>query len=375
MITFGKQQGIVVLGLSAFALTAFSAPLAPETSYANALFRQLTGISLPFGDSRRSEMEKKVREGHLVEAAHVATEDDSFFNTTLVQLAAPLSNRAESSLVDMNDFIAMIVGTARDDRDLREALFANARYGLAGGYPFPPGPLPLNLRKTLQRFEPQSPERPGGAGVLTSDQWAREHLYKGTNRRGIEYAFREFLCTPIADLADGSVPDNFVRRDVDHHPGGDSRTYESTCRRCHAGMDALGGAYAYYSSDSLASYSHPLYDHRPQGKMNQNGDVYPAGRITVDDYWVNLWTGGHNASLGWRGPTQGRGISELGLMLANTSAFSRCMIKRVFTEVCRKAPDPQQVQALSGDFESGGYKLRRLFENVAVSPGCIAIAQ
>src|SRR5262249_20265425 len=148
-----------------------------------------------------------------------------------------------------------------------------------------------------------------------------------------------FLCKKLDQLMDISLPDVYVRRDVDRSPGGDSRTYKQRCIGCHSGIDALAGAFSYYDGDSAGE----IADIRTYGgtqvnkndpnspwaqvheKMNQNYTNYPLGHATTDASWLNLWVGPHYADIGWRGATSGSGVKELGQMLARSEAFSNCM--------------------------------------------------
>src|SRR5262249_42534089 len=58
-------------------------------------------------------------------------------------------------------------------------------------------------------------------------------------------------------------------------------------------------------------------------------------------------------------------------------AFPFCMAKRVFKKICRRDPVSAEMQALSAmgeKFESSGYRLRWLFEETAIQPGCSPLA-
>jgi hypothetical protein len=108
--------------------------------------------------------------------------------------------------------------------------------------------------------------------------------------------------------------------------------------------------------------------------MNKNGQTYREGYVTYDDSWVNYITTGANAAFGWRGPMRGYGMHEFGTMLGNARAFSACMTKRAFSEICKRAPtgaDDADVERLAESFEADGYKLKGLFEQVAVTEACL----
>ena len=50
------------------------------------------------------------------------------------------------------------------------------------------------------------------------------------------------------------------------------------------------------------------------------------------------------------------------------------MVKRVFADLCGRTPDETErdtIQRLAKGFEDGGYKIRALFEETAITPGCV----
>jgi len=112
-----------------------------------------------------------------------------------------------------------------------------------------------------------------------------------------------------------------------------------------------------------------------QDKMNRNWTNYPAGHVTIDASWVNMWTGPKYADLGWRGPTKGNGIKELGQMLARSEAFANCMTTRVFKHVCLREPEGNETSELNGiarSFESDmRYSMKSLIAKVSSQPACL----
>ncbi len=378
------------------ALSPLQSAVADTKSKSERLFKRLTGYPLPLNDPRRSQIESLVSQGRNLEAARIASADPSFLNLTVRQFAAPLSNRAESPRVPLNDFIAMFIGVTRDNRDARELLSGNFLYignsndpafrtacsaansNNAASCTYSPSQATsmshftaidrLNLAQHLIRISPQRPDVSDAAGVLTSYAWAASFFSAGTNRRATAYALQEFLCTSIQEMADTSIPDTRIRRDVDRAPGGDSSTFQTECRGCHGGMDALSGAWAYFDNqNSLQSAS-------IREKMNQNSTVFPDGYVTRDDSWVNLFTRNQNTSLQWRGTMSGRGVSEFGKMLANSGAFSRCMAKRAFNRICHRDPELSESAIINGlkeKFETSNYNLKSLIEEAAILPTCL----
>ena len=168
---------------------------------------------------------------------------------------------------------------------------------------------------------------------------------------------------------DNSVPDFRVRRDVDRNPGGDSRSYQSLCKGCHAGMDALAGAFSYYDFTTGKIF----YDRREpevDSKINHN-PLYSDGHITTSDSWVNLWNKGQNAELGFPQGDHGYGVSSLGKMIVETTSFSQCMATQVFETVCFKKPqtsgEKQVIVNLAQSFRDDNHNMKNLFVNTALT--------
>lgn len=391
----------------------FAASLFPSASFAGAreqairLFDRLAGVPIALDDPRLAQMESLIKQGKLQEAAQVATNDDGFYNITIKHLSVPMTNVAEDVLAPFNDTSATMIGIVRDDLDARLFLTGDFIYkadasvtGTQGGIDIQTDRAiygsnrhydylearRINLRQKLiqapqkiyitTNATTETPQvHPDAAGLLTTRQWGQAHLEGGTNRRPIQYAFMEFLCLPNTMMRDATMPDNRVRRDVDRAPGGSVPNYLNTCRSCHGGMDGLAGSYAFY--ENVISNGDDFTRYRAgtvANKMNQLATMYPAGFVTVDDSWVNNYVKNQNASIGWTGEMTGKGVKQLGIMLSNTQAFAGCMAKRAFTEVCRRKPgdsDANLLQSLSDDFQSSGFKFRRLMEKAAIAPACL----
>ncbi len=383
-ISRGWWSGIWAITALALAPRASAEAAAPDpnAAYAQRLYQRLTGV--PLDDARLAQMTTLVGQGRIQDAAHIATSDPFFYNMTVWDMATGIATVDQTPYVDFNDLMAMIVGVTKDDLDARTLLSGNFHYEGRGSLSLPApslsdnehykeiGARRVNLKDDLLRVDGQLLQSPDTAGVLTSRQWASQHFNAGTNRRALEHTFQEFLCAPLQNWKDIGLPEYHIRRDIDRAPGGDPANFQNVCRTCHAGMDAMAGAFAqfdykdgkpvYYGTGNVAA------------KYNQNGLVYPDGYVTLDDTWINMATEHHNVAFGWRGPTEGSGARELGTMIANAKAYGTCWTKRAFREVCKRAPtsnDDALITALSDQFEAGGYKLRGLFEQVASSEACL----
>ncbi|MFP5385644.1 MAG: hypothetical protein ACLGHN_06160 [Bacteriovoracia bacterium] len=328
------------------------------------------------------EMELAIAGGRPEEAAEIAVNHPNFYNIVLKNWIKPWSNREQTSRTELNDYVATIIGIIRDDVPFTEVLSGDIIYTVNGS----PSPYSvtnndhyedaedrnINLMTSLMR-QTQSALTglPASAvsGVITTRAAGEAFFSAGTNRRINRFNFINYLCRDYEELHDVNIADFRVRRDVERNPGGDSRTYRNKCVGCHAGQDALGGAYAYYDFvGGQLVYTPGIV----VSKMNHNV-YYKDGFVTTDDSWINTWAQGQNAVLGWRGPTQGRGVKELGQMLSRSKAFSQCMARKVFKVICLKdainTDDVNMVDELASRFEQDNYNMKQLFINTSV--GCI----
>jgi hypothetical protein len=203
------------------------------------------------------------------------------------------------------------------------------------------------------------------AGLLSTRAFGKAYYSAGTNRAAFAFSMKNFFCKDMEELNDTTVPDFRVRRDIDRAPGGDTTTFKQRCVGCHAGMDAMSGAFAYYNYNGGVTYE----PGQVVSKMNHNV-FYPDGHVTIDDSWMNLWDEGANASLGWGSPKSGQGAKEFGMLLSTSDAFPKCMSKQVFEKVCFKSPttvrDELIVLAGSKLLKSNGFNMKELFIKTAI---------
>jgi len=372
--------GIVVL-LFAVADAAFGQP--PPSALA--VFHRLTGTPFASGDARRETIEQLLGEGKLKEAARIAQSDPHFLDIKVRDLAAQYTNVDENPVVPFDDLQALFIGLARDNVDFRQILTGDLRYQAGANRGLTAPTLKANTHhqemekkrlrasEVLERHEPQWENTFTSAGALTTYSFAKAHYSAGTNRRAFKYAFQEFLCRKPEVWRDASVPDDFVRKDVDRAPAKRPDTYQTDCRGCHAGMDAMDGAFAQFDFKDQSLVILPVGGVVP--KMNQNEHVYEFAEKTMDSRWVNYLTVNHNEDIGWHGKTEGNGIREFGEMIANADGFADCLAERVFRQVCRvRHPPRDAVQELGTAFREGGYLIKELFVASAVHPQCVTTA-
>jgi hypothetical protein len=217
------------------------------------------------------------------------------------------------------------------------------------------------------------------AGVVTTRAAARAFFIDGTNRAMFRFTMLNHMCHDLEQAKDITrIPDR-IRQDVSRSPGGDSRIFLNNCIGCHSGMDPLAGAYAYYdyvyddAGDPEGDNGQLVYDAtQVASKYFNNDSNFEHGFVTTDDSWFNYWRDGQNAMLGWNTslPSAGNGAKTMGWELANSAAFARCQVEKVFENVClhpvEDAADRSQIDAMVGSFRASNYNLKRVFAESAL---------
>lgn len=391
------------------------------------IFQRLTGVKTPIYDPVLTQMVQRLNANDPIGAAALATNDFRFINITVRDFASKMSNRAETINVPMNDFTATIMGVVRDDLSAQKLLTDNITYRIDTTKAAVPSTLVTDILRSNNHYEAADTQRvdfnavltrfdsggqplkqkvfdgtraqdlPTPAGLLTSRGWIAAHAIAGTNRRLVEFSLREFLCTPLENVADSTGPDNVIGRDIDRFPGGSHTKFTTTCRACHTIMDGFRPAFAYLTFNSdyvMHSYTSPkvntqdeedrglgMYKSPAEGasyiahKINRNETVFPGGRIVVDDNWVNNAIYGANANyFAWKS-TSGKGIQAFGKMLSESRQFPICMAKRVYSQVCKREPaasETEMLNAAATEFSTNrNYSLKYLFQKIVTSKECL----
>ena len=354
--------------------------------YSEVLFRRITGVPL---SSRRYDYEKfrtLAEKKDWKSFAILASQSSEFINQTVLQWATVYYTSNASAKIPLDDALAMIVGSVRDNLDARSLLTGNYSYGPISVVGLSPNlknndayelleQRGLDLRSSLQNLSPQWPVAgfEDAAGLLTTRSFAAKNYAAGTNRRALRDVFSSFLCRPIETWRTPGLPVTFIHQDVDRAPGGNARVFQQECRTCHSAMDGNLGAFAHfnYLEDEF------ITDKGIQPKFLQHAEVYPEGHATLDDSWVNFLAKTNQStgtSFGWRGVQEGHGINEFGKMVANSQSFSRCLVKRTYAAMCNEDLELRdlKITQLADQFESAdGYGLRDLFLRVVLHPDCI----
>ncbi len=333
-----------------------------------------------------AEMETDIAAGRALDAAFRAMDSSGFYGVTLKNFAAPWTNRDQSVFVPLNDYTATIIGMVRDDVPFNTLLSADLVYVAASGLGLPaysPSNNDLyeamedrgvDLRQALVATTQSSVTGlppAATAGIMTTRAAAQAFFIDGTNRAMFRFTLLNHLCRDLEQVLDTSRPPDRIRQDVSRSPGGDSRVFLNNCVGCHSGMDPMAQAFAYYDFDETVERL--VYTPaQVQLKYGINADNFRSGFVTPDDEWDNYWRSGPNALLGWSSglPGSGRGAKSLGDELANSEAFARCQVEKVFRNVCFRAPsdaaDRSRVDAMVASFTTNGYRLKQVFAEAGV---------
>jgi hypothetical protein len=374
--------------------------LADSRDQAKRIHDRIAGV--PPDETTLNAMADAIDANNPLDAAMMATEAPEFYNVTLKNLAAPWSNEFQNIFVSLNDYIATIIGIVRDERDFREILSGDVLY-IGSGPGIPPysnsnnahyealEAAGVNLKDNLQ-FTPQSSlnglPSSATAGVMTSRAAAKAFFIDGTNRAMFRFTLLNHLCEDLEQVKDITrIPDR-IRQDVSRSPGGDSRIFLNSCVGCHAGMDPLAQAFAYYDyiydvgsdPDGLNGFIdyndvgeiNPETGTRVVSKYFNNALNFEHGFATPDESWTNYWREGQNALLGWDPalPGSGVGAKSMGTELAHTEKFAQCQVEKVFANVCLRpvqdSADRSQIDSMVSSFQSNGYNLKQVFAESAV---------
>lgn len=339
------------------------------------------------------------------QAAEIAMQNDAFYRVTLKNWVAPWTNRDQTHFVPLNDYIATVIGIARDETDFREILYADVIYtangvsppysvsdndhyealenGSANGQPYVYQDV---LERRSQSSVTGLPAE-ASAGVMTTRAAARAFFIAGTNRAQFRFTLMNHLCRDLEQVHDTTLPPDRIRQDVSRSPGGDARAFLNGCMGCHNGMDPMAQAFAYYDFEYDADNdltgangrivynapgdTEPATGTRVQAKYHINSATFPYGFVTPDDRWDNYWREGINSQLGWDGslPGTGNGAASMGRELAHSQAFAECQVEKVFRAVCLREPenaqDRSQLDSMTTHFIGENYRIKTVFADAA----------
>jgi hypothetical protein len=367
----------------ALLLSAASIALAGPREQAARIHDRLAGV--PADDATLNQMAAQLP-GNTTAAANIAMSNPNFYAVTLKNFAAPWTNRDQSAFVPLNDYVALVMGMVRDNVPFNQVLTANMLYVAPGVSPAASPTSNAHFEALEQRMrEPdfnQSELSPttqtavygtpdaATAGAITTRGAAEAFFVAGTNRAMFRFTLMNHMCMDMEQVLDTSIAPDRIRQDVSRSPGGDSRVFMNNCIGCHAGMDPMAQAFAYYNFDMTSGRM--VYDSAAvHPKYFNNDTTFPDGFVTPNDAWHNHWRQGQNALIGWNQglPGQGAGAKSLGEELAASDAFAQCQVKKVFKAVCLRDPvdaaDHIQVGAMTTTFRNSNFNLKQVFAESA----------
>lgn len=404
---FHRVPGRVLLAASLtvmLALSAVTTVQAGPREQARRIHDRIAGV--PPTNAVLQAMADDITAGNPEDAVDTAMQNPNFLNVTVKNMVMPWTNKEQTVFAPLNDAAATLIGLIRDGTDFRTALYGNIIYtGNDGSLPaysnnnnnhyIEMEHRNLDLRTVLQSTTQSSitglPSN-AVAGVLTTRQSARAFFYAGTNRAMFRFTMMNYLCRDLEQVKDTTRISERIRQDVSRSPGGDSSVFLNNCLGCHAGMDGMAGASAYYnwgpavfdpdadpdvqsltyvSTAQTFDIDGDEYTSRVTPKHRINPNNFPYGYVISDDSWINYWRTGVNANLGWASnapqqPTTGSGMSSLGQELANTTAFARCQVIKVYRQVCLNDPNESTLSTITGQFVAGNYDMRIPFRRAAL---------
>lgn len=358
---------------------------ADERDQAKRMHDRLTGV--PPTAAVLDQMEALILAGDQRGAADIAMQNPSFYNVTLKNFASPWTNRDQSVFVPLNDYVATVIGMVRDDVDFSTLLSADLTYVGQGGAANPAPSATSNVHyealetnnvdlsdtnlfnSTTQSSIMGIPSN-ATAGVMTSRAASEAFFVAGTNRAMFRFTLLNHMCNDMEQMMDFKLPPDMVRQDVSRSPGGDSRLFLNNCVGCHAGMDPLAGAFAYYNwNEDTGRLEYTAGTVQP--KYFNNDLNFPPGFRTPDDAWENRWRQGQNAYFGFDEslPGSGNGAKSLGEELGRSQAFAACQVRKVFKTVCLREPedaaDRARVDDITNTFRTTGYRMKQVFADTA----------
>jgi len=376
-----------IIRLLAFALLSIgliNTASAGPREQAKRIHDRLAGV--PPTETVLSLMEGQVSgsTGTPMDAAVEAMKNPNFYNVTLKNFAAPWTNRDQNVFVPLNDYTATVIGMIRDGEPFNTLFSADILYIGPGSLP----PYSNSNNNHYEQIEIQGVDMMSGlqkvtqstfnglppgapAGVWTTRAAAEAFFTAGTNRAQFRFTMLNHMCNDMEQVHDVKLPPDRIRQDVSRSPGGDSRLFLNNCIGCHNGMDPLAGAFAYYNFDELTG----SIQYTPgvvQPKYFNNNANFEFGHVTTDDSWANYWREGQNQFLGWdtNQPASGFGAASMGRELANSDAFAKCQVKKVFRAVCLRDPenaaDRSQVDNVMVPSFKAGYQMKQTFAEAAV---------
>ena len=378
-----------------------------EREKARRIHDRLTGV--PPSNLVLTQMTAMLVANNEQGAADLAMQNPNFLNVTVKNLVIPWTNLDMTVFADFNDAAATVIGLISDGSDFRRILYDDVIYvGTTGGLSAYSNSnnnhyseiehRNLDLRTELTAVSQSTTTgHPAEsiAGVMTTRASARAFFDGGTNRAMFRQVMLNYLCVDLEQVQDITRTPNYIRQDVSRSPGGDSSIFLNNCIGCHAGMDGMMGAFAYYEwtyttdveTGQMTYNSAPItyliegnsYTSRVSKKLRINPNNFPSGFFMVNDSWINYWRTGVNANMGWgldatlspsnatQAPYSNSGAASLGREMANTEAFARCQVVKVYRHICFNDPSETTLQTMVTNFKGSNFNMQTVFADAAIN--------
>lgn len=394
------KQMFKILCLSAPLILASAMATAGSLEQAKRMHDRLAGV--PGSTAVIQQMADLIDAGDAEGAAQIAMQSPSFYNITVKNWVTPWTNEEFDVFAPLNDYTATVIGMVRDDIDFRQVLTGDILYVGNSSANAPAystnnnahyealentgADLSTVLQATTQSSVTGIPTE-ATAGVMTTRGAAKSFFKDGTNRAMFRFTLMNHMCADLEAFKDTSRPPDRIRQDLSRSPGGDSRIFTNSCSGCHSGMDPLAQAFAYYNydydveSDPNGENGRIVYNSegqvdpetqlRVQAKYWINANNFPFGYVTMNDTWDNYWREGQNQTIGWSAelPGTGSGAKSMGAELANSQTFASCQVKKVFQNVCLRAPqdeaDRSVIAQIQSEFMGNNYNIKNVFAATA----------
>jgi len=394
------KQTLKLLCLSVPLILASAFVSAGPSEQAKRMHDRLAGV--PGTSIVIQQMADLIEAGDAQGAAQIAMQSPSFYNVTIKNWVTPWTNEEFDVFAPLNDYTATVIGMIRDEIDFRQVLTGDLLYianSSAGAPSYSTSnnahyealensgaDLSTVLVATTQSSLTGIPAQ-ATAGVMTTRGAAKSFFKDGTNRAMFRFTLMNHMCADLEAFKDTSRPPDRIRQDLSRSPGGDSRIFTNSCAGCHSGMDPLAQAFAYYNydynveADPDGENGRIVYNAqgqidtetqlRVQAKYWINSNNFPFGYVTMNDNWDNYWRQGQNQTIGWSDalPGSGSGAKSMGEELANSQTFANCQVKKVFKNVCLRAPQDQadraQIAQIQTEFMGNNYNIKNVFAATA----------
>ena len=384
----GRALLAAIATVLALATLTGGTALAGSREQAQRIHDRLNGT--PASQALLDAMQADIDSGNPTGAALLAINDPNgmYYSVVLKNFVTPWTNVPQTVFAPLNDYTATVIGMVRDEVPFNTLLSADIIYIGQSGLGLPAysktdnnhyAALENNGVNLMTGLTTQTQSAVTGlpaaatAGVLTSRAAAQAFFDVGTNRRMFRFTMINHMCADLTTLMDSSRPTDRIRQDVSRSPGGNSRVFLNNCLGCHAGIDPMAQAFAYYDFTyaSDPSTGQIVYTAgTPVAKYFHNNTTFVPGFITPDDKWDNRWRTGPNALMGWDAtlPGSGNGAKSLGQEIGASDQFAQCQVTKVFHAVCLRAPsdaaDRAQVSTIKSNFKQG-YSLKKVFAETA----------